>query len=267
MALFGWGSGKGRAADNAPLDTAIGDPFDPPAVLRVLDQIVPKYLDRIDRHELVYPACKRSPSDAHGDIRSIWEHTRLEALRYVVSVPGRDSDLLIAPARQDEMIAAFLRQQPHENTVIDFSGVATEDIGTAIIAGFNWLNHCAALAGVQREKVARTLTSFRKVVRLAQQWWETEGAAQRCAQMLAERQKPPLMLYLVWSDYTRLAKEIACAAVYGPSLERALEKERARLGQELAGKPAELNAAFAALSETMDGLARAEDPEELARPA
>jgi hypothetical protein len=109
------------------------------------------------------------------------------------------------------MVSAFLRQQPHENTVIDFSGVAAEDVGTAIIAGFNWLNHCALLAGVPREKVARTLTSFRKVVRLAQQWWETEGAVQRCAQMLAERQKPPLMLYLMWSDYTRLAREIAIA--------------------------------------------------------
>ena len=111
------------------------------------------------------------------------------------------------------MTTAFLRQQPHENTVVDFTGVAVEDLVIAVIAGLNWLNHCASQAGVQREKVARTLTSFRKVVRLAQQWWETEGAATRCAQMLAERQKPPLMLYLVWSDYTRLAKEIAIAAV------------------------------------------------------
>jgi hypothetical protein len=221
MALFGWGSGKAKAAENAPLDTAIRDMFDPPAVLRALDQIVPKYLESVDRHELVYPACKRTPADPHGSVRSIWEHTRLEALRYVVMVPGRDAELLVAPARQPPMMDAFLRQQAHENTVIDFTGVATEDIGTAIIAGFNWLNHCASLAGVQREKVARTLTSFRKVVRLAQQWWETEGAAQRSQQMLAERQKPPLMLYLVWSDYTRLAKEVAIArAMRAPETDR-----------------------------------------------
>lgn len=239
MALFGWGSGKGKAAESAPLDAVIGDLYDPPAVLAALDRIVPKYLDSIDRHELVYPACKRSPSDAHGDVRAIWEHTRLEAMRYLVSVPGRDSELLVAPARQDEMIAAFLRLQPHENTVIDFTGVAAEDIGTAIVAGFNWLNHCASLAGVPREKVARTLTSFRKVVRLAQQWWESEGAAQRCAQMLAERQKPPLMLYLVWADYTRLAKEVAIAAPM-----RAPQTDRV----------------------TMDRLQAAQEPEELGPP-
>jgi hypothetical protein len=236
MALFGWGSGKGKAAENAPPDAAIGDLFDPPALLRALDRMVPKYLDSIDRHELVYPACKRNTGDAHGDVRSIWEHTRLEALRYLVSVPGRDGELLIAPARQQEMIAAFLRLQPHENTVIDFAGVATEDIGTAIVAGFNWLNHCASLAGVPRDKVARTLTGFRKVVRLAQQWWESDGAAQRCAQMLAERHKPPLMLYLVWADYTRLAKEIAIAAPM-----RAPETDR----------------------ETMNRLAAAQEPEDL----
>lgn len=239
MALFGWGSAKDKPAEGAQFDTAIGDPFDPAAVLRGLDQVVPKYLDSVDHHELVYPACKRSAADAHGSVRSIWEHTRLEAFRYVVSVPGRDSELLTAPARQAEMIAAFLRQQPHENTVIDFSGVAVEDIGTAVIAGFNWLNHCAALAGVPREKVARTLTSFRKVVRLAQQWWETEGAAQRCEAMLAERQKPPLMLYLVWSDYTRLAKEVAIA----PAM-RAPETDR----------------------EAMNRLEAAQEPEDLAAP-
>lgn len=212
MAFFGWGSGKDKAVESAPLDAAIADPFDPSAVLRSLDQIVPKYLDGIDRHELIYPACKRTAGDPHGDVRAVWQHTRLEALRYLVSVPGRDSELLIAPARQAEMISALLRQQPHEDTVIDFTGVAIEDIGTAIIAGFNWLNHCAVLAGVPRDKVARMLTSFRKVVRTAQQWWDVEGASDRCARMLAERERPPLVLYLVWTDYTRIAKEIAIAA-------------------------------------------------------
>jgi hypothetical protein len=52
-----------------------------------------------------------------------------------------------------------------------------------------------------------------------------EGAAQRCSRLLATGEKPPLMLYLVWSEYTRLAKQVASAAVFGPSSDRA-----ARLG-------------------------------------
>ena len=209
MALFGWGSKRQAKPD---LDTAIGPVFDPAAFLHDVDRIVPRYLDAVDKHDLVYPACKRTPADMHGSVQLIWEHTRLEAMRYLVVVPGRETELLIAPARQAEMMDAFLRQQPHENTVIDFTGVAKENLGIAIIAGLNWLNHCASLAGVHPDKFARTLTSFRKVVRVAQQWWDTEGAVARCAQMLAGRERPPLMLYLAWSDYTRLAKEIAFAA-------------------------------------------------------
>ena len=50
---------------------------------------------------------------------------------------------------------------------------------------------------------------------LAQRWWLTEGAVERCGQMLANGEQPPLMLYLVWSEYTRLAKQIAAAAIFG----------------------------------------------------
>lgn len=221
MALFGWGSSKGQAARDAPFELTIADLFDPAAFLHALERAVPRYQDSVDRHDLVYPACTRKRTDAHGSVRSIWDHTRLEAARYVMMVPGRDNELLISPARQPEMLEAFLRVQPHEKTVIDFTGVMTENIGIAIIAGFNWLNHCASLAGVHPDKVARTLTGFRKIVRLAQQWWDMEGAGARCQQMLAGRERPPLMLYLVWKEYTRIAREIAVApAMRAPETDR-----------------------------------------------
>ena len=74
------------------------------------------------------------------------------------------------------------------------------------------------------------------------------------------------MLYLMWSEYTRLAKEIACAAIHGASIEQAMERDRERLTQELAGRPEQLAAALAALSATVDRLTRAEDPEDLRNP-
>ena len=261
MALFGWGAPKQRATSPSPLDVAVGDLYDPAAMLRALDRIVPKYLESVDRHELIYPACTRALSDPQGDARSVWEHTRLEAMRYVTMIPARDSELLIASARQAEMTSAFLRQQPHAHIVIDFTGIAVDDLVIEVIAGLNWLNHCAALAGVHPEKFARTLTGFRKVVRVAQQWWDVDGAEARCAQMLAEREWPPLMLYLIWSDYTRLAREIASATI-----ERAIEKDREQLELTLAGRPAEIEAALAARSETMKRLEAAQEPEELGAP-
>ena len=112
------------------------------------------------------------------------------------------------------MIDAYLVQRPHENTVIDFTGVATADFSIAIVAGLNRLTHCAELAGVPPAQQTGTLRHFRKLVTLALKWWLTEGAVERCAQMLANGEQPPLMLYLVWSEYTRLAKQVAAAAIF-----------------------------------------------------
>jgi len=195
----------------------------PDVLLEDLRQRVPKYLADIDQGRLIYPACKRTLADAGGDVGSLWDHTRLEAMQYVVAVPGGEFGLLTAPGRQLEMIDGYLFQRPHENTVIDFTGTATADFSIAILAGLNWLSHCAHQAGVPLPQQSGTIRNFRKLVTLAQQWWLTEGAVERCGQMLANGEQPPLMLHLVWSEYTRLAKQIAAAAIFGGSIERSAQ--------------------------------------------
>ncbi|MEA2941239.1 MAG: hypothetical protein QOD09_1768 [Bradyrhizobium sp.] len=236
MNWFGW-LAKDQAAEKAA-------PSGPQAILEDLSRRVPRYVDDADQGKLTYPACKQIISSA-GDVRTVWDHTRLEAVRYLVMLPGREFELLADPARQTEMLESFLRQQPHDDTVIDFTGSTMNDIAIATFAGFNWLNHCAVLAAVEREKFSGTLKHFRKLVVLALQWWATDGAGPRCRQMLASGEMPPLMLYLVWTDYTRLAKEVASAG-----LGRAIERGAA---------PADLDA----LRQTMARLQRASDPGEL----
>jgi hypothetical protein len=238
-------------------------PFGPQALLQDLDRRVPRYLDDVDQGRLTYPACKRARTDTGGDIGSIWDHTRLEAMRYLMAVPRREFELLGEPARQPEMLDAYLRQRPHEDTVIEFTGSTMADLAIAVVAGFNWLNHCASLVEVNRERFMGTLSSFRKIAVLGQQWWAMEGADARYHQMLAEQQAPPLMLYLVWLEYTRLAKEIASAANFGPSVDRAIEKRRASLAQEFSERPAELSTALDELKETMAGFENARDPADL----
>src|SRR5260370_27403924 len=137
------------------------------------------------------------------------------------------------------------------------------ELAIAIVAGFNWLNHCAGLVEVNRERFSGTLSSFRKIVALAQQWWAMEGADARYSQMLAEQQVPPLMLYLVWLEYTRLAKEIASSASFGPSIDRAIEKRREALAKEFADRPSELGAALDELRETMAAFVNAREPPDL----
>jgi hypothetical protein len=238
MGWFGW-LAKAPVADKPALSG-------PRTILEDLAKRVPQYIEDADQGRLTYPACKQAISSA-DDVRAIWDRTRLEAMRYLVMVPGREFELLAEPARQPEMLEAFLRQQPHDDTVIDFTGSTMNDIAIAIFAGFNWLNHCAVLAAVEREKFSGTLQHFRKLVVLAQQWWATEGADPRCRQMIEAGEKPPLMLYLVWTDYTRLAKEIAAAG-----LSRAIEGGAA---------PADLDA----LLQTVARLQHAAEPADLAR--
>ena len=238
MDWFGWRLSKDAAAGKA---AGVG----PEALAADLGTRVPKYLDDVDQGRLVYPACKRTPGDAEGDIRAIWDHTRLEAVRYVVAVPARGIELLGDPARQTGMLDGYLRQRPHEDIVIDFTGATVADLAIAIVAGFNWLSHCAALVEVDRSKFTGTLSNFRKITVLAQQWWATEGAGPRCRQMIEAGEKPPLMLYLVWTDYTRLAKEIAAAG-----LSRAIERGAA-------------HADLDALVQTMARLQQAVEPDDL----
>jgi hypothetical protein len=183
----------------------------PEAILRDFQNRVPKYLEDTDQGKLIYPACKRKLSDAGGDIGTVWDHTRLEAMRYVVMVPAKGCELLMQPSNQSEILDTYLRQQPHEDTVIDFTNSTMVNLAIAISAGFNWLSNCALLVGVDREKSSGTLRNFRKITVQAQQWWTADGATDRCSQMLAEGERPPLLVYLILTEYTRLAKEVATA--------------------------------------------------------
>ena len=250
MDWFGWRLSKDP-------DKAV---FGPQAILQILDKRVPQYLDDVDQGKLIYPACKRKSSDVRGDVRSIWDHTRLEAIRYVTMVPRREFEPLAEPARQPDVLEAYLRQRPHEDTVIEFTGSTMNDLAIAIIAGFNWLNHCAVLAGADRDKFSGTLSNFRKVTGLARQWWAMDGAGERCSQMLAEGGTPPLMLYLLWTEYTRLAKEVAAAAFFGSSIDQCEV-----LNREFVGRPDELNSALDEVTETMANFERARDPDDLVR--
>ncbi|UVO30514.1 hypothetical protein [Bradyrhizobium arachidis] len=260
--MLGWGRSKKPAPPSA--EAALGN-LEPLALLSALDKLLPWYLKETDEGRLVYPACKRTLNDADGNVRAIWEHTRLEACRYVMMVPSRDVELLVSAVRQPEMMDAFLRQPPHEETVVDFKGVPVVDYPTAITAGLNWLDHCAFLGGVDPHKFSGTRRVFRRLVVLAQQWWAIENAGPRCYEMLANREVPPLMFYLMWQSYTRLAKEIAIAAIYGSSLDRAMEQQRQHFQTTLSSQPDQMQAALSALTETTARLKSASDPSDLVR--
>lgn len=260
--LFRWAQPKNQSVAKQVPDT-VGDLFEVSELLTAIDAIVPRYLKRVDQGALVYPACKRKLTDQESDLGSIWAHTRLEAVRYITMVPGRQVALLVEPVCQPEIFDTFLRKRPHEKTVIDFTGVAADDLVAAIIAGLNWLNHCALLAGVDHNRFSGTLRNFRRVSALAQQWWALQGADVRCTRMRETREKPPFMLHLIWQNYTVLAKEIAAATMFGPSIERTVARRQKMLEDELRERPVELAATVAQLKDTIFRFETAREPDDL----
>jgi hypothetical protein len=200
MSWTAWPFGKTPPAPDAPH-----------ALLAEIQRQGKQYLDEADSGKWVYPASKRTASDAGAGKEQICSHTRLEAMRYLLAVPRSEFRLLAEPDSQAAILDAYLRQLPHDETVIEFTGNTTGDLAIAVIAGFNWLSHCASLAGADRKTFSGTLSRFRRVAMSAQQWWEMKGARERYAHLLQAQQEPPLFLYLVWADYGRLANEIAAA--------------------------------------------------------
>ena len=186
-------------------------PDAPHALLADIETQGRKYLDEADDGKWVYPACKRTPPDVGADKEQVGSHTRLEAMRYLLMVPRGEFRLLAEPQSQAAILETYLRQLPHDETVIEFTGNTMSDLAIAVIAGFNWLTHCAGLAGAERKTFLATLNHFRRIAMSAQKWWEMKGAEERYAHLLQTGQEPPLFLYLVWADYGRLANEIAAA--------------------------------------------------------
>jgi hypothetical protein len=199
-----WPFGKETATATATLDV-------PHALLADIEKRGKQYLDDIDDGKFVMPACKRSAKDAGNDQAIIAEHTKLEAFRYLLAIPRNEYRLLAEPDSQAAIIDGYLRQLPHEDTVIEFTGVTNADIAIAIIAGFNWLVHCAVMAGADPNQFYGTLRNFRRIASSAQKWWDADGVKERYAEMLGAQEEPPLLLNLVWTEYSRMGTVIATA--------------------------------------------------------
>jgi hypothetical protein len=193
-------------------DTGTATLDGPHALLADIEKRGKQYRDDLDNGKFITPACKRTASDPASDQATIADHTHLEAFRYLLEVPRDEYRLLAEPDSQVEIIDGYLRQIPHDQMVIEFTGVTNADLAIAIIAGFNWLVHCAVLTGgADHSSFYGALRNFRRIGSSAQKWWAADDAKQRCAEMLQAGEAPPLFLNLVWAEYGRMATEIAAA--------------------------------------------------------
>ena len=93
MSWRAWPFGKAPPAPDAPH-----------ALLADIEKQGRQYLDEADNGKWVYPACKRTASDAGADKDQICNHTRLEAVRYLLTVPRGEFRLLAEPDSQPAIL-------------------------------------------------------------------------------------------------------------------------------------------------------------------
>ena len=117
-----------------PFGTAPPAPDAPHALLADIEKRGKQYLDEVDNGKWVYPACKRTSSDGGAGKDQIRDHTRLEAMRYLLTVPRGEFRLLAEPDSQPAILEAYLRQSPHDETVIEFTGNTMSDLAISVIA-------------------------------------------------------------------------------------------------------------------------------------
>jgi len=101
MSWRAWPFGKAPSAPDAPH-----------ALLADIEQHGKQYLDDVDNGKWVYPACRRTASDVGADKEQICNHTRLEAVRYLLTVPRGEFRLLAEPDQQPAILDGYLRQLP-----------------------------------------------------------------------------------------------------------------------------------------------------------
>ena len=96
MSWFAWPFGKDAMTPDAPH-----------ALLAEIEKQGRQYLDEADNGKWVYPACKRTPPDAGADKEQVGNHTRLEAVRYLLMVPRGEFRLLAEPDRNPAILEAI----------------------------------------------------------------------------------------------------------------------------------------------------------------
>ena len=123
ICLIGGNPGRPDRAKDPP-----GGFLAPHAILEDLQKRVPKYLADTDQGRLIYPACKRTLGRCgRGRRPRLGSHPAGGAALFDRGARGTSFELLSEPARQIEMIDAYLAQRPHGDTVIDFTGTAPAD--------------------------------------------------------------------------------------------------------------------------------------------
>jgi hypothetical protein len=250
-------------AGNLIRANAITTAIEAQGLIATITRDVPKYLMEVRSGRYKAPACTRRPREPRGNVHDIWEDTRLEAFAPLLNHVGSNVMTLGRSARQRELFHAFRHDRPHLKYPDVATGEEVHDTVQAVFQCLIYLRDQCLKAKTSYNVYAGALETFEKDCVAAYDWWQKEGAGPTADLPLVHDERPPLMIYILWRETTRLAKEIATASIYGLSLEYASAKGVQWAGEKFRDDPKSADELIDEIKALFGCLSAANEPDNL----
>jgi hypothetical protein len=249
-----------RKSDRIQFESAGGNLFGPIALAKSIISNVEEYMLAANAREFSIPAWKRRLEEPRSSVREVWQDTRTESLTALLLHGRRDWEYLTGPAHQLELIETYEIDRPHLKFPQMANGDQLHDTIQAVWQCIAYLHQAAFDVGTRIEVMDGIVPHFEQRMTEARAWWQEKDAASRCYGLLTNRERPPLMIYILWEEVTIAAKEIAFTHIYGSNWQAGLQADIEYWCSRVPTQAAELRRQHASM---VDRMRAAVEPDDL----
>jgi hypothetical protein len=140
------------------------------------------------------------------------------------------------------------------------NGDQLHDTIQAVWQCITYVHQTAFDVGARIDVMDGIVPHFEQRIRDARAWWQEKDAGARCYNLLTNRDRPPLLIYILWEEVTIAAKEIAFAHTYGSNWQAGLLGDIEYLCTQAPTQAAELRRQHANM---VDRMRAAVEPDDL----
>jgi hypothetical protein len=200
-------------------------------VASTLSEKLRRYRFSVQSHEFRAPASTRLRGEPRGNVRDVWEDTRLEAMQRL-SEHGSVKFADLASADRQSTLFDVLRKldKPPKYPIASTSDAVIDTVNAPFCA-LDYLRDRCLEAGTTTEVTASALESFLTRCEFAGICWQETRPGHH---LLGADYSPPTMFSIIWDEVTRLSKEIAVATIIGSPLEKAIKRDIGHLNARYA---------------------------------
>jgi hypothetical protein len=191
-------------------------------VASTLSEKLRRYRLSVQSNEFRTPASTRLRGEPRGNVRDVWEDTRLEAMQRLSEHGSVKFADLASADRQSALFDVLRKLDKPPKYPIALTGDAGIDTVSASFCALGYLRDKCLEAGTTTEVTTSALESFLTRCEFAGICWQE---TRRGHHLLGAGYSPPMMFSIIWDEVTRLSKEIAVATIIGSPLEKAIKRD------------------------------------------